>query len=134
MGDLLRVRGLRPDRIVSSPACRAKMTADLIARGMGLEPTTISYCEFLYEQGLNGIWRTIHGLDDGWRRVFLIGHNPDLTLLINALTGENLTHLPTCGTVSLEFSDDSWESIMRDSGRLVFFDYPKRHKIEMKSK
>lgn len=127
MGNLLRTRGLQPDRIVSSPACRAKTTAELIVKGMDIEPTTIVYSSFLYEQGLNGIWRTIHDLEDEWRRVFLIGHNPDLTLIINALAGENLTHLPTCGTVSLEFEVDSWKSIMRDSGRIVFFDYPKRH-------
>ena len=116
-----------PDCIVCSPAVRARMTAILIANALGYDPSRILVRTEVYEHGQAGLMDVIHGLNQNWQRVFLIGHNPDLTHLINRLAGENITHLPTCGVASLEFALDDWSLIMEGSGRLAFFDYPKRH-------
>ena len=123
----LKARKIRPDTIVSSPALRAQTTAELMAEGTGFKRSGIVIREAIYEQGLSGLLDTVHELRDDWDTVFLVGHNPDLTLFINELTGETLTHIPTCAIASIRFPADSWTHIMPGSGSLVFFDYPKRH-------
>jgi phosphohistidine phosphatase len=127
MGKLLKSRGLIPDRIVCSPAVRAGMTARLLADAVGYELAAIETYPELYEQGVSGLMTVIHGLNSGWTRVYLIGHNPDLSLLVNRLTGEHLGQLPTCGVASLVFDVEHWPHIMEASGRLSLFDYPKRY-------
>ena len=127
MGGLLKARGVLPDRIVCSPAKRARKTAKLLAGEMGYEPEAIDIRPNIYMEGLPALIAIIQGLDDGWQRVYLIGHNPDLTELVNRLAGEHIGNVPTCGVASIEFAVDSWTHIMAGAGRLAFFDYPRRH-------
>lgn len=127
MGKLLGARGLIPDRIVCSPAVRAGMTARLLADAVGYDTRAIEVHEELYEQGVTGLMSVIHGLDRRWNRVYLIGHNPDLSRLVDRLTGASLGDLPTCGVASLIFAVARWPHIMEGSGRLNLFDYPKRY-------
>lgn len=130
MGGLLKSRGLLPDRIVCSPAVRARATARLLAIAVGHAPEAIVIHPEIYAHGLHALLTVVHGLDNGWNRVYLIGHNPDLTVLVNRLTGEELAHLPTCGVASLEFNVEDWPQVMDGSGRLSLFDYPKRYAQE----
>lgn len=127
MGAVLRQRGFRPEAIVSSPARRARMTAERLAEALGYAEADIAIRAAMYEQGLEGAFSVLQSLDDRWHRVILVGHNPDLLRLINLLGGETLTHLPTCGMAALEFELDSWTHVYEGSGRLAYFDYPKRH-------
>lgn len=127
MGNLLKSRGLLPDRILCSPAVRAGMTARLLADAVGYDVRAIDVHQEIYEQGVSGLMSVIHGLHSGWNRVYLIGHNPDLSRLVDRLTGESLGDLPTCGVASLVFDVERWPHIMEGSGRLSLFDYPKRY-------
>lgn len=127
MGGILQARGLVPDRILSSPAKRARKTARLIAKEIGYDAEAIDIRDSLYMDGVPALMALIQGLNDAWERVYLIGHNPDLTELVNRLTDENIENVPTCGIASIEFDVDSWLHIMVGSGRLALFDYPKRH-------
>lgn len=127
MGGILRARGLVPDRIVSSPARRARKTAKLIAREIGYDAEAIDLRDGIYMDGVPALLALVQSLDDAWQRVYLIGHNPDLTELVNRLADENIDNLPTCGIASIEFEVDSWVHIMAGAGRLALFDYPKRH-------
>jgi phosphohistidine phosphatase len=128
MGGLLKVRGCLPDAIVCSPAVRARMTANLIAETVDHDSSGIVIEDAIYDQGLSGLIGVIDRLSDSWHRVYLIGHNPDLTLLVGYLTGDPPAHLPTCAMASIEVGVASWQHISPGSGRLVFFDYPKRHR------
>lgn len=127
MGGLLKARGLVPDRIVSSPAKRARKTAKLIAREIGYDAEAIDIRGSVYMQGVPALLTLVQGLSDGWERVYLIGHNPDLTDLLNALADESIDNVPTCGIAAIEFAVESWSHIMAGAGRLALFDYPKRH-------
>jgi len=127
MGGLLKARGMRPGRIVCSPAKRARKTAKLIAEELGYAAEAIDIRPGIYMEGLPALIAIIQGLDDAWQRVYLVGHNPDLTDLVNRLAGESIDNVPTCGVASIEFEVESWAHIMAGAGRLAFFDYPKRH-------
>jgi phosphohistidine phosphatase len=127
MGSLLRFRGMEPDCIVSSPARRALKTARLIAREVGYDKDAIVIAEEIYLGGRRAIVELVQALDDKDKRVYVIGHNPDLSEAASALTGDNLGDMPTCGIVAIEFPADSWRHVMEGAGRLRFFEYPKRH-------
>jgi phosphohistidine phosphatase len=127
MGGILKSRGLIPDRVVSSPAKRARKTAKLIAGEIGYDTEAIDLKENLYLAEMPVLIELIRGLDDAWNRVYLIGHNPGLIDLVGRLAGETITHLPTCGVASIEFEVDSWTHLMAGAGRLAFFDYPNQH-------
>ena len=103
------------------------MTAELVAVATGYEPTRILVRPEIYEHGMSGLLSVIHDLSNDWKRVFLIGHNPDLTYLVNWLTNEEINHLPTGGVASIECAVDDWSHIMEGAGRLKLFDYPKKH-------
>jgi len=104
MGQLLKEKNLSPDRILSSPAKRALKTAKLIAEAIGYPKKQIDIREEIYMQGLEALLELVSKLDDDWNRVYLTGHNPELTELANRLTGADIENVPTCGIVSVEFS------------------------------
>ena len=130
MGKLLLERGLKPDALLSSPAKRALKTAKLIAEEIDFPKKRIDILEDLYEQGLNALLEVVARLDDGWERVALIGHNPELTDLANHLTGAGIDNVPTCGLVSVEFSQEHWRDCAREGGRLALFERPPKLKPE----
>jgi phosphohistidine phosphatase len=127
MGSLLRFRGMEPDCMVSSPARRARKTAHLIASKVGYDKDSIVIAEELYLGGTRAIVELVRALDDKNGRVYVIGHNPDLSEAASCLIGESLGQIPTCGIVAIEFPLDSWAHVMEGAGRLKFLDYPKKH-------
>ena len=124
MGRLLKEKGLCPDRILSSPAKRALKTAKLIAEEVGYPKKKIDIQEEIYEQGLDSLVELVAGLDDDWDRVFLTGHNPELTELANRLAGAGIENVPTCGVVSIEFSGQRWRDCVKEVGTLALFERP----------
>jgi len=124
MGRLLKDKGLPPDAILSSPAKRALKTAKLIAAEIGYPKQRIDVREEIYEQSPAALVELVAGLEAGWNRVFLVGHNPELTDLANRLTGSNIENVPTGGIVSVEFSASSWRECAQEGGRLALFERP----------
>ena len=127
MGEVLRERGVLPELILSSPAKRAHKTATRIAEAVGYPEERIAIEPDIYMQGPQALIDQISKLPGSVQRAFLVGHNPDLTELVELLTGERIGNLPTCGIASVEFTVDDWRAVAPGNGRLAFFDYPKRH-------
>ncbi|MFQ5571283.1 MAG: phosphohistidine phosphatase SixA [Rhodothermales bacterium] len=78
--------GFRVDRLVCSPLVRARQTAALVAPAWGVEPEE----DALLRPGCSledvaEVWER-HGRPD---RVLLVGHQPDMGVLVRALTGSN---------------------------------------------
>ena len=128
MGLLLREKGLLPDHILSSPAKRALKTAKMIAEEIDYPKKRIEVNEDIYEQDINALIEIIGKLDDGLKCVCLIGHNPELTDLVNRLTGVGIDNVPTCGIVSVEFSLSSWMDCALKGGKLAMFERPAKPK------
>lgn len=128
LGLLLKAKGLLPDLILSSPAKRALKTAKMIADEIDYPKKRIEVREELYEQGVKTLIELIGELDEGLERVFLIGHNPDLTDLANRLTAANIDNVPTCGMVSVVFSMTRWKQCALQGGRLALFERPVKAK------
>lgn len=125
MGKFLSDKGIRPGLITSSPAVRARKTAEGIAKELGFKKSEVRIDERLYTFDEDALLRVIWGLDDGLDEVMVVGHNPAVTALLNRLTRAGVDNVPTCGAAVVEIRSESWAGADDGRGSLVSFDYPK---------
>jgi phosphohistidine phosphatase len=125
MASRLADRPKTPELIVSSPAFRARATAEYLADA--LPGAELRIDSRVYATDSRGLLEIVHGLEDRFRSVALVGHNPELTLFAHALSGAGVENIPTSGVVELRFSGPSWRAVEHATAELVHFDYPKRH-------
>lgn len=128
MGRRLKRTGFRPDAVITSPAKRARRTAQLVAREIGFPPDGVVVEAGIYEAGQEMLLEIVRGLGKDIGHALLVGHNPGFTDLANYLTGEEIENIPTAGVATIEFGTDSWKNIGRSGGDLVHFDYPKNRR------
>lgn len=128
MGAVINANGFIPDLIISSSAKRAISTAKEIAKKVGYPIGDIVEQRTIYESEVKTILKIINQIDNNYNRVFVFGHNPTFTHLIEELGGEYIGNLPTCGVAALRFEFQAWEMVTANSGTQFYFDFPKRHK------
>jgi len=128
MGKRLAKRGVYPDMIVSSPAKRALATAGKLAEKLRYPTDRIIVVDEIYSAFAEHLLAIVRKLDNSCKTVYLVGHNPEITLAANLLGNLNIDNMPTCGIVAIEFDIDSWQKISTGNGLPFFFDFP--HKDE----
>ncbi|OHE00325.1 MAG: phosphohistidine phosphatase [Sulfurimonas sp. RIFCSPLOWO2_12_36_12] len=124
MGERLKEKGVMPDIILSSPAKRAKSTAEMIAKEIGYEKKVL-FDENIYESSVDELHKILTEIDDKNSTVFLVGHNPSLNALAEYYVNFS-QDIPTCGIVEIAFECDKWAGIEHKNAKLLSFDYPKK--------
>lgn len=117
----------KPDLIVSSTADRAATTARIFAQALGYDENLIEYDDNIYDKGARYIIKKISLLDNKYGKVFVFGHNPDMTSLYSYFLGDYMDNIPTTGAFGVEFKIENWKDIENETGKLLFFEYPKKH-------
>lgn len=115
----------RVERIIASPAPRARGTADIFARILGVTDRMID--DRLYTAGPNDFLNVLfeHGGDAAC--VLIAAHNPGVSEFADKLSAERpIETMPTCAVVSLRFRISAWSDLDWRSGVDVDFDYPER--------
>jgi phosphohistidine phosphatase len=125
MGKRLARRDSRPDLIVCSHARRALRTARILARRLDYPRRKILVTPQLYECAVQDLLKIVHGLQEKYPHVMLVGHNPQFMGLAQRL-GSQITRMPTCCVVSLTFDTGRWASVGCKLLVRVESDYPKR--------
>ena len=125
MGQALAKRRICPDIIVSSPAVRAMSTALLVAREMQFPHEKITVEPGIYGAEADDLLAIIKGLPDAAGSALLVGHNPTITEVANALSPSSLNEMPTAAVVCLRFSCDRWEEVGKANAEFYFYDYPR---------
>ncbi|MDA3911769.1 MAG: histidine phosphatase family protein [Bacteroidales bacterium] len=128
MGEIIKNEYSQPDLILSSPANRAKTTTELIAKAIDYPETEIVFVEDLYFADTETFFEIIHQIDDNFKQVFIVSHNPGTTYIINRISNTRLDHMPTCGIAEIAFDINHWNEIQDKSGVLKRFNTPKMHK------
>jgi phosphohistidine phosphatase len=125
-----------PDRVMVSPAMRAKQTWELAWEAMKdrVPPPFVEFLPELYAADPAQLLQSIRnaGVTDP-KQLMLVGHNPGLHELALALTGSGdaaardalAGNLPTSGLAVFEFDSDDWNDVAFRRGRLVGFVSPK---------
>lgn len=114
MGKLLKDKELLPDVILSSTARRARDTAQIAAEKCGYEGE-IRYIPDLYRADVEDFLGILQGLEDRFDTAMLVGHNPDLEMLLSALTGEEES-LSTAALAQVELPIHSWKELDPERG------------------
>ena len=122
MAARLKERSVQPDHLMSSPAKRARRTAEHFADAFGIAHDALDIRPHLYMEGMSSAISTIQGLSDNWHTVLLVGHNPDITGLANFLSNTYVDNIPTCGVFCMKMNAVSWKEVREHSGKLLFFD------------
>lgn len=127
MAARLRAVHFAPDRIVASSARRTIQTAEAIAAEIGLPLDRIEGSDDLYLASAARWVDYVVEVDDRFRHLALVGHNPGLTDLWDWLTDDDADSLPTCGVARFELDGlTSWQDLAPGCGLLLDFDYPAR--------
>lgn len=127
MGKRLAMFNVLPDAIYSSPAKRALKTAKSLAVSITYKKNKVLTVDALYESSFEEYLELIHSIDDDCEEVFIVAHNPTITEVGERLSGAILTNIPTCAIVCLCFEVEHFSDIIEESGKILFFDYPKKH-------
>lgn len=125
MAQRLINEGVSIDRFVSSPARRARHTAELFAREFGAKEKNIVIITDLYHALPQVFQQVIAGLDDKDDTVALFSHNPGITAFVNTLGGARLDNMPTCSVFAVKGSATKWSEFLSARPEFLFFDYPK---------
>jgi phosphohistidine phosphatase len=120
--------GARIELFVSSPAKRARQTAEFFIRGYGKKETAIRFIPELYHASTQTFKEVIAALDDKAGSVALFSHNPGITAFVNTLTSVYVDNMPTCAVFAVTSPAGSWQEFQAAGPVFWFFDYPKSGK------
>ncbi|GGQ24391.1 phosphohistidine phosphatase [Streptomyces roseolilacinus] len=120
--------GITPDLTLCSTAVRTRETWKLVVSELPQRPRTL-YDERIYEASLGELIAVLNETPEEVRDLLLVGHNPGVHALADALAGEadgdiltrmNRSGFPTSALAVLTF-DGAWKSVEHGVGRLVDF-------------
>ena len=119
---------LAPMSCAVSPARRAQLTLDGLCNGWPALADRQHYTEEdLYTFACDDLMGWIAAQDEHHQALFLIGHNPALTDLVNELSGSwLLDNLPTAGYARLRLDIDQWQALGHGVGTLEYTLFPKQ--------
>jgi phosphohistidine phosphatase len=132
MGEVLTRFDCVPDRIISSPALRARQTAELVAEACGY-PMPIFWEDAFYGGSSQDVIRFLQSLPAPVERPLLIGHNPMLEETVSILLrppGPGRSEyfgirIPTAGLICLELDIVDWGELEPGDAILCWFLIPK---------
>lgn len=113
MGHLLKKKEIIPDLILSSPAVRARMTAEEVSKKSHYKKDVL-FVDKLYMAEAPDIIETICTLPDDLETVLLIGHNPGLEYTLQLLTGK-IESLPTASIACISLPIEHWSELNNDT-------------------
>ncbi|MCB9234317.1 MAG: histidine phosphatase family protein [Bacteroidia bacterium] len=126
MGEAVAEFGIRPDLIISSPAARAKATAEAVAKKVGYDPGKIRFDRSIYDDGPGNLLGLIQDLAPDLQTVMVFGHNPTQETLARMILGARASlAMPTGSMVALDVGVNSWKQIAPENCGLKWFLVPR---------
>jgi Phosphohistidine phosphatase SixA len=113
MGSFLKEKQHIPDLIISSGAKRAISTAKLVSKKLNYKGDIIVNNE-IYNASADDIKNVINTIEEKYKTVFIFGHNPGLSHLVNDLTSQWID-IKTCCVTVLDFTVKKWNHIIKDT-------------------
>ena len=113
MGHLLKKKDMCPDLILSSPATRARLTAEAVAKECHYKKA-IQFEDQLYMAEATQIVEVINRLPYDLGTVLLVGHNPGLEYT-QQLLARKIVALPTASIAYVEVPLDHWAELKEDT-------------------
>ena len=126
MGERFASRAERLDLLVSSPALRARQTAEMFAEASGYHGHDMAIDDGLYFLGRGAIEAAIRAQVDSAQALMLVFHNPDITDFVNSIDYDfRIDNMPTSGLVRFDCEIERWSDWSPDTAAFNYVDYPK---------
>ena len=116
MGRVLSVGGEIPDKILSSPAVRARTTADLVS---AVWEVPVEIRDELYGASAGEVIDTIHSAGGSSERLLVVGHEPTTSQTVSVLCGARV-RVATATAVGLDLAPDDWKRLEPNSATLAY--------------
>lgn len=125
MAEHLKKKSKIPDLILSSPAKRAKCTADLVKKTLAYSKD-IEIVNQFYFGYISDIIYIIKNIDNHHNTVLILGHNPIWEDLVSEFINyEDYVAMPTAAIASIIFDTDDWQKISEKNAKLEWLNTPK---------
>ena len=126
MASRLKKRNIKVDVFVSSPAKRAKKTAELFCTTFHHPADSIQLISKLYHAGETVFFEVVASLDNSANTVAIFSHNPGITEFANLLTDKTrIDNMPTCSIFAVKVFTNNWADFTKAKKEFLFFDFPK---------
>lgn len=122
-GKNMHSRGVSLDLMITSPAFRALNTSIIVAKQLGYPLNEISINPDIYNLSLKKATHLLSKVNNDVSSLMIVGHNPELSELLNHLTKEETGEIPTSGLVCITFKASDWKKMGR--GTLKYCDFSK---------
>ena len=114
------------DAFISSPALRAKTTAEFFVKEYAVLTDEIIFITSLYHSPAENFYAILKQLPNELNSVALFAHNPGITYFANELIKNvQIDNMPTCGIFAVTIDCKSWTNFATAKKQFLFFDYPK---------
>lgn len=129
IGRLLADAGVRPDRVVVSPATRARQTWQAAQAGLA-EPVEVVIDERIYHNQVAALRQVVADAGAGVDRLALVGHNPSVAEFAQLLDDEQgdsdasdrlRSGYPTSGVAIFDVAG-GWDALTSNSATLRSFE------------
>ncbi|NNJ56070.1 MAG: hypothetical protein HKP14_08055, partial [Bacteroidia bacterium] len=97
---------------------------------LGLMKKILNKCEIeftraLYLASANELLENIYTLDNRYKNVLILAHNPGITNVFYNLANVRIDNVPTAGVGCIRFDVEKYSEIRGVTGELEYFSYPK---------
>jgi len=100
-----------PDKIMSSDAVRAKTTAMLYLKALGIDPSVLILDPKLYDFNGREVEKIVRGTSDEVNCLMIFGHNNAMTSLVNKWGDLEIENVSTAAFTELVFKQKKWAEI-----------------------
>ena len=123
IGHFLKKNNYNLDLILSSAAKRAESTSVIIHGILNLR-NEIKIHEEIYQASVRNLLEITNSLDEEYKNILLVGHNPYLSYFAEFLTKAEIGNMEPAGLVSIRFEVDRWSEVSEGIGSMENYIHP----------
>ncbi|PID83693.1 hypothetical protein CSB09_04770 [Candidatus Gracilibacteria bacterium] len=128
LGQYLQITGMRPQKVISSPALRTRQTAEFLAQKFGIE--AIDFIDELYlpekKEAQKIYKKVLHAVPDETDIVLIVAHNPEISQMVEYFSDERTPEMKT-GSISLLALSEGldWKDLKKGTTDFVHYVAPR---------
>ena len=125
MAKRLNEKQIEIDSFISSPAKRAKKTAEIFAERYDVKKSEIIFVPSLYEASEMDFYSAIINAPKKANSIAIFSHNPGITDFANKLSNNRIDNMPTCSIFAVKVNTNDWSEFKDAPKEFYFFEFPK---------
>jgi len=132
MGKWLGGSGYMPEKIIASPAVRAKQTVELLCQTAGMDTGRIIWQKSIYQADQDTLIALAREHFEAATSIMLVGHNPTIATLLHHLSADDIDttetgkYVTTANIAVLELDKSSESFLQAGSARLLAMVRPRQ--------